>query len=49
MIFGPNACLRRSGSRISGQKAIPGPKNKRKMKNSEQTWIFFGGADGGGY
>jgi len=30
MIVGPIACLRRSGSRISGQKAIPGAKNKVK-------------------
>ena len=36
MIFRPIACLIWSGSRISGQKAVPGTKNK-KMKKTEQT------------
>ena len=46
MIFGPIACFRRSGSRFSGQKTIPGPKKEKNeqtlghIKNHEKI-VFF--------
>ena len=38
MIFGPIACFRRLGSRISGQKAIPGSKNE-KFRTNLGGWL----------
>ena len=39
MIFWQIACLIWSGNRISGQKAIPGPKNKVNWKIRNKLWV----------
>ena len=41
MIFRPIACLIWSGTRISGQKAILGAKNKVNWKSRNKLWVSF--------